>query len=200
MVKKESTKGCKVVHRSIYGERDIKYSWLEKQPFKKKDYEILKPESPWYFFVTRDTNAIEHYNDWIKMNEIFPINTVGFVSGRDSLNFAFSPSEIWNRIELFAKMDTELARQTYELGKDSRDWKVKNAQEDFKNSGKMKELITSILYRPFDYRFTYYTGNSRGLYSSPQKSIMQHVQKENLGIVMSRGVEIDAGMFSLQIH
>ncbi len=193
MVKRKNVIGCKVVHLDIYGGREMKYGWLEKRAFKKKDYEILKPESPWYFFIQRDTKGIEHYNDWPKVTEIFPANTVGFVSGRDSLNFAFSPIEIWNRLDQFGRMDTELARQAYELGKDSRDWKVKNAQQDFKNSGKIKELITTILYRPFDYRFTYYTGNSRGLYSSPQKAIMQHMQKDNLGIVMSRGVEIDAG-------
>jgi len=192
-VKKKEGTGCKIVHRDNYGLRQTKYEWLESRDFKKKDYESLKPETPGYFFIKRNTHAIEHYNDWLKINEIFTVNTVGFVSGRDSLNFAFSPSEVWSRLELFSKMDTELARQAYALGKDSRDWKVKNAQEDFKNSGKLKELITSILYRPFDYRFTYYTGNSRGLYSSPQKAMMQHVQKDNLGIVLSKGVEIDAG-------
>jgi len=36
--------------------------------------------------------------------------------------------------------------------------------------GMAKELISTVLYRPFDTRFSYYTGNSRGLYSSPQKS------------------------------
>jgi len=191
-VKKKEVEGCKIVHRDIFGEREAKYDWLEKRLFRKKDYELLLPKSPWYFFIKRDTKAIDHYNNWSRVNEIFPISTVGFVSGRDSLNFAFSPIEIWNRLDQFSRMDTELARQSYNLGKDSRDWKVENAQEDFKNSGKRKELINSILYRPFDHRFTYYTGNSRGLYSSPQKAIMQHMQKDNIGMAMSRGVEIDS--------
>ncbi len=191
-VKKKGAKGCRIIQRDIYGVREIKYDWLEKRQFKKKDYEELKPKSPWYFFIQRDTKAIEHYNNWLKVNEIFERNSVGFVSGRDSLNFTFTPNEIWNRLDQFSRMDSELARQSYNLGKDSRDWKVKNAQDDFKKSGKPKELITTILYRPFNHRFTYYTGNSRGLYSSPQKAIMQHMQKTNLGLVMSRGVEIDS--------
>ncbi|MEK6616131.1 MAG: type ISP restriction/modification enzyme, partial [Bacteroidota bacterium] len=192
-VKKKDGKGCKVYHRDNYGLREEKYKWLDKYQFKTKDYKNLKPESPWYFFIERNTKEIEHYNSWMKMNEIFPVNTVGFVTARDSLNIGFEPMELWNRLYQFSRMDSELARQTFELGKDSRDWQVKRAQDDFKESGMMKELITTVLYRPFDNRFSYYTGNSRGLYSSPQKAIMQHMRKDNFGIVLSKGVEIDSG-------
>jgi len=48
----------------------------------------------------------------MKMNEIFPINTVGFVTARDSLNIGFDPSELWNRLFQFSKMDSELASVT----------------------------------------------------------------------------------------
>jgi predicted helicase len=185
-VKKKGAKGCKVVHKDIFGLRETKYDWLGKREFKKKDYEALKPESPWYFFIKRDTKAIEHFNKWLKIDEIFPINTVGFVSGRDSLNFGFSASEVFHRVQEFSKLPVEEARRAFELGKDSRDWKVENAQNDFKNTGKKPENVISINYRPFDSRFTYYTGNSRGLYSSPQSNIMQHMLKENLGLAIGR--------------
>lgn len=186
MVKKKNAKGCKIVHRDMFGERETKYDWLGEQLFKKRDYESLKPTTPWYFFIKRDTEAIEHYNEWPKINEVFPLTTVGFVTGRDDLTLDFSPTDLWNRLDQFARMDSELARTTFNLGKDSRDWKVINAQNDFKNTGRLKELIVPTLYRPFDYRFTYYTGNSRGLYSSPQKKVLQNMFKENLGICYTR--------------
>lgn len=185
-IKKPNTKGCKIYHSDLFGLREDKYNWLKTHQLKAKDYEKLKPASPWYFFIKRDTEDIEHYNDWMKVNEIFPVNTVGFVTGRDSLTIGFEPMELWNRLFQFSRMDAELARQAYELGNDSRDWKVKNAQNDFKESGGQKELITSVLYRPFDFRFTYYTGNSRGLYSSPQSAIMQHMLNDNLGLAVGR--------------
>ncbi|MCA4897554.1 MAG: type ISP restriction/modification enzyme [Bacteroidota bacterium] len=187
-IKKKDAKGCKVMQRDIFGLRETKYDWLEKREFKKKDYETLKPESPWYFFIERNTKHIEYYNKWMKVNEIFPVNTVGMVTGRDSLTIGFDPTELWNRLCQFSRMDSELARQTFELGKDSRDWQVKNSQNDIKASGAQKELITTVSYRPFDYRFTYYTGNSRGLYSSPQKAIMQHLLKDNLCLVQNKQI------------
>ncbi|MCE2996376.1 MAG: N-6 DNA methylase, partial [Flammeovirgaceae bacterium] len=56
-IKKKGARGCKVVHRDIFGLRETKYDWLEKREFKKKDYDLLKPESPWYFFISRDTKG-----------------------------------------------------------------------------------------------------------------------------------------------
>ncbi|MFN7494339.1 MAG: type ISP restriction/modification enzyme [Cyclobacteriaceae bacterium] len=185
-IKKKGARGCKVVHRDIFGLRETKYDWLEKREFKKKDYDLLKPESPWYFFISRDTKGIEYYNKWIKLSEIFPVNTVGFVSGRDSLNIGFKASEVLHKIQEFSRMSIEQARNAFELGKDSRDWKVENAQNDFKNTGRKPENIIVVNYRPFDHRFTYYTGNSRGLYSSPQQSIMQHMLKDNLSLCFIR--------------
>jgi predicted helicase len=192
-VKKKNGKGCRIYYRDQYGLREEKYIWLGSNQLNVKHYERLKPESPWYFFIKRNTKDIEHFNQWMKMNEIFPVSTVGFVTARDSLNIGFDPNELWNRLFQFSRMDSELARQTFELGNDSRDWKVQRAQADFKDSGMAKELISTVLYRPFDTRFSYYTGNSRGLYSSPQKAIMQHMQRDNVGIVLSKGVEIDSG-------
>ena len=89
----------------------------------------------------------------------------------------------------FIRLDIELARQSYDLGQDSRDWKVVNAQNDIKNTGPSRELIRKVLYRPFDSRYTYYTGNSRGFYSSPQREIMRHMLEENIALIMPRRVE-----------
>jgi len=188
-VKEGSTKKCKIYHGDLYGDRNSKYQWLEKHDLKKKNYQQLSPESPWYFFIERNTKEIEHYTSWLRVNEIFPVNTVGFVTGRDSLTIGFEPHELWNKLYQFSRMDAEFARQAYDLGKDSRDWKVINAQKDLKESGTTKELIKSVAYRPFDFRYTYYTGNSRGLYSSPQRTIMQHMLADNLSLNIVRQVK-----------
>lgn len=195
-IKKENTKGCKVYHSDLFGERADKYKWLDKHDLKRKEYKLLKPESPWYFFIERNTKEIEHYNDWMKVNEVFPVSTVGLVTGRDSLTIDFEPKHISERVTVFYKMDTELARQAYQLGKDSRDWKVENAQNDIRETGAAKELIRSIAYRPLDYRFTYYTGNSRGFYSSPQKAIMQHMLMDNIGLAIGRQGQVVGDEYS----
>lgn len=197
MVKKKSfgklrTKGCKVYHRDIFGLREEKYAWLEKKEFKQKDYTVLKPKTPWYFLIRRNTKEIEYYNEWMRVDEIFPVNSIGVVTARDELTIKWSKSEIIDTIKAFSRMNPELARQAYELGKDARDWKVTLAQEDLKNTELDEENICKILYRPFDVRFTYYTGNSRGFHCMPRGEVMKNYLKKTIGLVTSRIVKGDA--------
>jgi predicted helicase len=47
--------------------------------------------------------------------------------------------------------------------------------------------VVPILYRPFDVRFTYYTGQSRGFICMPRPEVMGHMLAgENLGLISAR--------------
>jgi predicted helicase len=189
MVKKKNAKGCKVYQRDIFGLREQKYDWLEKREFKVKDYGVLKPKTPWYFLIKRDTKDIEYYNNWLKVNDIFPVNSVGIVTARDDLTIKWSASELFDTIKVFSKMDIDLARLGYKLGNDARDWKISLAQKDLLESGLAPENVRTILYRPFDIRFTYYTGNSRGFHCMPRGDVMQHMLKENMGLIVGKQMD-----------
>lgn len=188
-VKSKISKVQKIYHRDMFGLREEKYDWLGKKAFRIKDYETLRPTTPWYFFTKTNTKEIEHYTKWQGVNEIFPVNSVGIVTARDSLTIKWSASEVRKTVNLFAKMEVELARQTYVLGQDARDWKVSLAQQDLIKTDLAPERICQVLYRPFDTRFTYYTGNSRGFHCMPRNEVMRHMLRENLALVMPRRVE-----------
>ena len=84
------------------------------------------------------------------------------------------------------------ARRKYQLGKDSQDWKIELAQDDLNKSGIKEELVRPILYRPFDARYTYYTGNARGFICRPRKEVMRHmVGQDNLGLITTRQCQQD---------
>jgi predicted helicase len=73
------------------------------------------------------------------------------------------------------------------LGKDARDWKVELAKKDLLSSGLDKKKIVPILYRPFDIRYTYYTGKSRGFLCMPRPEVMRHmIPGHNLALITSR--------------
>jgi predicted helicase len=87
-------------------------------------------------------------------------------------------------------MEEEIAREGYNLGKDARDWKIKLAQKDLLDSGPSKDKIVPILYRPFDVRYTYYTGRSRGFICRPRPEVMRHMlAARNLALIVPRRVE-----------
>lgn len=85
----------------------------------------------------------------------------------------------------------ETARERFRLGKDVRDWSVARAQQDLRDAGvpnpSAQAHITPILYRPFDVRYTFYTGRSRGFHCMPRPEVMRHLLAgENVALVVGR--------------
>jgi hypothetical protein len=187
---KEKKSDAVVRHAELWGMRETKYAWLDGHSLEDTEWSELKPVSPFYLFVPRD-NALEAvYQGFQSVPEIFPVNSVGIVTARDKLTIGWTAEEIWQRVRLFSKMDPEMAREAYGLGKDARDWKVNFAQKDLMDSGPAREKVVPVLYRPFDIRHTYYTGHSRGFICMPRPEVMsQMMAGENLALVTPKRVE-----------
>jgi predicted helicase len=187
--RKQSAPRKTLMHSEIWGNREQKYQWLTKHELKKTDWSRLKPFSPFYLFVPRDERLNKRFQSYPGIPAIFPVNSVGIVTARDHLTIHWTSHQVWTTVLNFASLDPEMARQAYQLGNDVRDWKVKLAQEDLKKSGPTKGNIVPILYRPFDIRHTYYTGNSKGFHCMPRGEVMQHMLQPNLAIILPRRVE-----------
>src|SRR3990167_6067994 len=189
-IKCRKKKDNKVSHSEIWGLRDKKYNWLENNDLKTTEWKELSPKPEFYLYVPRDEALFENYERWLKVTSIFPINSVGIVTARDKLTIKWTPDEVWQTVSNFSKLDIELARQAYDLGNDVRDWKVALAQKDLLDIGLTKERIVPILYRPFDTRFTYYTGRSRGFHCMPRPEVMNNLfRKNNLQLLLPKRVE-----------
>jgi len=179
--------GGVVCHADLWGLREGKYDWLMHHDMTTTDWQEIRPKPEFYLFMPRDEAALERYNDFVRVTEIFPVHSVGIVTARDSLTIKWTPEEVWTTVLNFSSMDPELARVAYRLGKDARDWKVKLAQEDLKSSGLDRRKIVPVLYRPFDIRYTYYTGKSRGFHCMPRPDVMRHMLAgENLALMTCR--------------
>jgi hypothetical protein len=191
MVKHGDPQKRGVYHADLYGLRQAKYDWLESHTPETAGYRLITPGSPYYFFTPRLTQNLQAYLSWPRITEIFPVNSVGIVTARDSLTIRWTPDEMWSTVLRFSQLSEELAREGFQLGKDARDWKVSLAQYDVKrDGGPHREKIVPILYRPFDVRYTYYTGRSRGFQCMPRPEVMRHMLAgENLGLLLPRRVE-----------
>ena len=189
-----------VYHADLYGLREEKYRWLEEHTLETANYRPIAPQSPYYFFIPRRTENLQAYSSWPSVPEIFPVNSVGIVTARDNLTIHWTPEEAWVTVLNFSRMEEELARQAYQLGKDARDWKVSLAQQDLRrDGGPHREKIVPILYRPFDVRYTYYTGRSRGFHCMPRPEVMRHMLAgENLALCVGRqGQVVGVGEWTL---
>jgi len=187
--RKQRARSKIVMHGEIWGVRERKYEWLTKHELKKTNWSELKPVSPFYLFIPRDERLNKRFQSYPSIPTIFPMNSVGIVTARDHLTIHWTSQQVWTTVLNFVSLDPEIARQAYQLGNDVRDWKVKLAQEDLKKSGPAKGNIVPILYRPFDIRFTYYTGKSKGFHCMPRGEVMRHMLQPNLAIILPRRVE-----------
>ena len=187
---KNNKKDGEVLHSEIWGLRKGKYDWLSNNDITTTKWQKIAPKSEFHLFVPRDEKLLELYEKSPKITDIFPVNSVGIVTARDKLTIQFSPDKVWTTILNFSKMGEDLARQAYRLGKDARDWKVKLAQKDLIDSSVDRKKITPILYRPFDIRYTYYTGKSRGFHCMPRPNVMRHMLQENLALCVGRAGQV----------
>ncbi|ARI81962.1 type ISP restriction/modification enzyme [Microcystis aeruginosa] len=178
---------AKIYHAHLYGLREDKYQILKENTVNSTDFHEVNPQSPFYLLIPQDTDLFGEYEQYFKITDIMPINSVGIVTARDKLTIQDTSEDIWNIVNDFASLDIEEARDKYKLGEDSRDWKVDFAQDDLKNSGISKNKIEPILYRPFDIKFTYYTGKSRGFICMPRPEVTNQIlNKINLILLVKR--------------
>ena len=183
-----------VRHGDLWGDREGKYTALGESDVTTTTWEELEPESPGYLFKPWDKELEREYRQWSRINEIMPVSSVGVVTARDKLTIHWSRDEVMRTVRDFAALPPEEARSEYRLGRDAQDWKVQLAQDDLNDAGLRAELVTSILYRPFDTRHTYYTGASRGFICRPRAEVMRHMlDGHNLGLSTTRSTEIQGG-------
>jgi len=184
--KKKTSELGKIFHFDVYGKRELKYEFLFDNSLKSIDFNELKPEKPYLFFVPKNNDSLKDYEYEFKVNEIFKVNTVGFVTANDGLNISISKEEQIAKIKDLLEMEEFKWRTKYKRQKDSRDWTYPTAQKDAQNNFTDNKIV-ELSYRPFDIRYTLFTGNSRGLYSSPQRNIMQYFLKDgNLGLTLCK--------------
>ncbi|RLF77866.1 DNA methyltransferase, partial [Thermococci archaeon] len=80
----------KVYYAEIWGLREDKYHWLDRHTINNVKWQEVRPVSPYYFFVPKDTTLEEEYNKFWKITEIFPVNNVGVVTSRDNFVIDFN--------------------------------------------------------------------------------------------------------------
>lgn len=195
-IKTKKGKGeARVYHADLWGKREDKYTWLQKHDVETTPWREIHPKPEFYLFVPRDEAELARYNTFPKVTDIFQEYSAGIVTARDRLTIHWTEEDVWTTVQNFSRMDPERARQVYQLGSDARDWKVTLAQQDLRDSGPDRRNIVPILYRPFDVRYTYYTGRSRGFHCRPRPEVMRHMLAgDNVALVTVR--QVAEGVFN----
>lgn len=180
--------GCKVFHSDLYGKRQDKYRFLSNSTIGTIKWSELFPKDPYFFFVPKDFSLKDEYYSNFSVDQIFKERSYGIQTKRDKIAISFSKAPLKNIISDFIDLPEKTLREKYQLPPDGRDWKIKLAKAHLSQVGWNPDLVTSILYRPFDYRFTYYSPKTKGFVAYPRYETMHHMLSENLGLICMRQV------------
>jgi predicted helicase len=185
---KKKNELAEVYYTDLLGLRKDKYEFLSVHNINDIEFQKLEYREPYYFLVQKNVEGEDEYNKGFKVDDLSKIYSSGIVTARDTFTILPDPSAVEDRIREFLSMTDEDARLKFQLGKDVRDWSVSMARADLKKSALN---IVPITYRPFDIRYTNYTGNSKGFHCMPRGEVMKHfANHKNIGLSLCKQVKV----------
>ena len=179
--KKKANELGQILHYDLYGKRDFKYAFLNKNSIQTIGFNELPNIAPMYFMVQKDFEAQKTYDLGFSISDLFSLNNVGVVTSRDSFVIDESKSVLSNRITDFFILTKDLLKSRYGV-RENKSWKI----DDVKSQASAFEPIDiqMISYRPFDNRFLYYNEN---FVERSRTEVMQHFTiGENIGLTLCK--------------
>jgi len=186
-VKKDGLKK-KVVQSDLWGLRQDKYDWLEKNHIKTTNWKTLSPKTEFYFFVPRDERLLSRYDKYTKLTDIFPTNSVGVVTSRDKFVINDDKEELKRRIRIFCDQDMpdNMIKQVFAL-KDKSGWKVRDARVKIRAQKDWEKQLLPILYRPFDLQWIFYND---AVVERTRREVVHNMIVENLALCVGRAGQV----------
>ncbi len=175
-VKKAQATKQKIFYYDVYGERAEKYAFLAQNDLDSIEWLELAPRAPFYLLIPQETLLLEEYEQGFSVQDMFQVGGTGICSKRDHVVFHKDKKSLLKLLKDFSTLEPSELRRKYNIGDDSRDWCLNNAIKEVEtNIKRLEEYIVSCQYRPFDYRWTYYTPNSRTFLAYPVYDVFKHM-------------------------
>ena len=173
-----------------------KYEWLLGHSVVTTDWATVGLRPPNHFFVTKDVAFEDEYLSAPTINEVLSIMWSGIQTKRDALSVSWSATEAWNVVKSAAECAPADLVKKFNLPPDGDGWDSRLAIEDLRESGPTQTAIIKYAYRPFDTRFLYYTGKTRGWLGRPRREASDHLLKiHNLALIVKRSRMINVQHF-----
>ena len=184
-----SNTGCTIHYADLYGLREAKYIALEKCALTDIEWKTVTPTEPMCFFVPKDKDGAEEYEGGFSISKLFHVSATGILTANDELNISYSCAEQKKKIQALIELQESVWRAMNGKQHDVRDWHYCDARNDAL-SADLKYVRVS--YRPFDIRYTGYTGKSKGLYTNPRYSVMTHMlDRDNFALDVCKQIASD---------
>ncbi|WP_187885831.1 type ISP restriction/modification enzyme, partial [Helicobacter pylori] len=174
-VKKAQATKPKICYYDVYGERAEKYAFLAQNDLNRIEWLELAPREPFYLLIPQKTPLLEEYERGFSVQEVFQVGGTGICSKKDHVVFHKDKESLLKLLKDFSTLEPSELRRKYDI-EDAEGWKLGRAIENVKkNSHELERYIVLCQYRPFDYRWTYYTDKSCGFLARPVYQVFKHM-------------------------
>ncbi|MBO1063437.1 MULTISPECIES: type ISP restriction/modification enzyme [Nostocales] len=195
-----------VYHADLWGMREVyenkelvggKYHWLAENDISSTDWKIVKPEAKFYLFNPQNTSLSSEYEQGWKVIDIMLVNAAGIKTHRDHFAIDFEEESITQKFRELR--ETNLSNEDYSNKyniHDHQDWRLDKVRQLIRLDNQWEDKIISCLYRPFDWRYCYY---SDLIMDRPRRELLDHVfRKDNLCLGLGRqGIAVNDPIWSL---
>ena len=179
--KKKNNNLGKVFHYDLYGKRDVKYDFLVENSISSIEYKELPNVAPNYFFVRKDFQTKDIYDEGFSVNELFTINGVGMTTAHDNFVIKETKKELLEFYKKFqsSPRDTDFLHKEFDVRKKT-GWDILNGYDNINNVSDLTKYIYPISYRPFETKYIFYEDK---LVWRTVRKVMHHFLKGgNLGL------------------
>ncbi|GAA7440857.1 hypothetical protein ID1001_12270 [Helicobacter pylori] len=121
-----------------------------------------------------ETSLLDEYEQGFSVYDMFQVKSTGICSKKDDVAFHKDKESLLKLLNDFSTLEPSELRKKYNI-EDNKGWKLEWAIENVKkNQHELEKCIVLCQYRPFDYRWTYYTDKSRFL-ARPVYNTFKHM-------------------------
>ncbi|GAA8463435.1 DNA methyltransferase [Helicobacter pylori] len=174
-VKNPQTTKQKIHYCDVYGERTEKYAFLAQNDLNSIEWLELTPRKPFYLLLPLETHLLDEYEQGFSVQKMFQVGGTGICSKKDHVVFHKKKESLLELLKDFSTLEPSGLRRKYDIG-DAQGWKLGWAIENVKkNQHELEKYIVLCQYRPFDYRWTYYTDKSCGFLARPVYNVFKHM-------------------------
>ncbi|GAA9397714.1 DNA methyltransferase [Helicobacter pylori] len=173
--KNPQTTKPKIRYYDVYGQRAEKYDFLAQHDINSIEWLELTPREPFYLLLPLETPLLDEYEQGFSVRDMFQVGGTGICSKKDHVVFHKDKESLLKLLKDFSTLEPSELRRKYDI-RDAGGWKLGRAIENVKkNSHELEKYIVSCQYRPFDYRWTYYTDKSCGFLARPVYQVFKHM-------------------------
>ena len=158
-------------------------------------WQNLECEAPYFWFIKRDLDSHE-YEEFFALAEdkalgdskaIFIEYNSGIKTSNDDLATRYTKDGVEILLKDITELEIESIATKYKIQNPYKtDWDLRKIKQKIMADNDKESKIHQIAYRPFDTRYTYYTGK-QGFIGRPRFSIMKHfLLGENLGLCTTK--------------